>query len=423
MSTAADIAALGRRATFGFAPGAIDRAVGLGADRWLDELVYPDAHGVAAAPDPWVAATFENDPDERQQQALRILDAWLGALTSSSRPLVESMTWFWHDHFAVSFGVVKFPTPFARYLSRLRRHALGDFRTLLQEITTDAAMLLFLDGSTSTAAAPNENYGRELLELYGLGLDAFTEADVRAAAVALTGWTVQPRSDFAVQFIPRRHDATPQTLLGRNVRDAPGVVDAVLDHPACARFVSAKVATWFLGDGVDQTLLDSFARTFRDSGLQIAPLVRAVLRARLDGAGSSTVLSPFPWFAGICKVVGMRPRPGAYFRALSGAGQDPFRPPNVGGWPGPSAWLGASPTAGRLALATTVVDLLPASSPLLDAAARPDLVTLAQLVGLPEGFTDATASALTSLHRSSPGGRAGAAVLAVALAAPELVVA
>jgi len=423
MSSTADIAALGRRATFGFAPGGLDRAVGLGAARWVDELTSPDAHGVAAAPDPWSTASCSNDPDERQQQALGILDGWFGALTKSPRPLVESMAWFWHDHFAVSFGVVKFPAPFARYLSRLRRHALGDFRTLLQEMTTDAAMLLFLDGSTSTAAAPNENYGRELLELYGLGLDEFTEADVRAAAAALTGWVVQPRSDFAVQFVLRRHDARPQQFLGRTVRDAAGVVDAVLDHPACARFVAAKVAAWFLGDDVDAATVDGFARVFRDNDLQIAPLVRAVLLARLDGAGSSTVVSPFPWFAGVCKVAGVRPRPQAYFRALSGAGQDPFRPPNVGGWPGPSAWLGASPTAARLALASTVVDLLPASSPLLAAAARPDLASLAGLLGLPDGFGTGTTAALRDLHGSSPGGRPGAAVLAVALASPELVVA
>ena len=408
---------------FGMAPGELARRRGRGVDALLDELVAPDAHGVAAAADPWAGATYTDEPGARRAEGLDLGERWLGAMTSSPRPLVEAMTWFWHDHFAVSYPVVRFATPFARYLSLLRTHALGDFRRLVLEITTDAAMLDFLDGATSTAAAPNENYGRELLELYTIGVGNFTEPDVRAAATALTGWVVRPRQGYSTQFVRTRHSSVPQTLLGRTVGDVASVVDAAVSHDACATFLAGKLAAWFLGPDHDPALVPGFAAVFRAGGLQIAPLVRAILRAGADGAGRPLVLAPVPWLVAAQKSLGVRLPIATALNFCNLAGQQPLAPPNVGGWPGPAAWLDASATAARVSMASALVDQLPASSPVLQAAAAADLAALATLLGRPAGFAPATVGALRSFAATRPAGAAGAAVAAIALASPDLLVA
>jgi uncharacterized protein (DUF1800 family) len=417
------VAWLARRAGFGLAPGELDRLEKLGSGAYLDMLVAPDRAGVPTTPDMLAGLTFGEDNAARRDDTFNLIDRWLASMHAAVRPLEEMMTWFWHDHFAVSIGVVQRPKLMADHLGLLRRHALGDFGRLVSDVTVDAAMLIFLDGAKSTRQAPNENYGRELLELYTVGIGNFTEADVRAAAVALTGWTIRLREGATVVFDPRRHDSTAQTLLGRSVNDAASVVATAVANAATPRFIAAKVAAWFLGPDVGADAVDRFASTFRAGGLQLEPLVRSVLQAGLDGQGGEIVLAPVPWLAGVQRSLGVRLETRAALRILAGAGQVPLSPPNVGGWPGASAWLGASSTAARLSLAAALVDRLPASSPVLAAAAAGDLVRLADLLGRPTGFSAATRSALADLAASRPGDRAGAAMLAVALASPDLVVA
>jgi uncharacterized protein (DUF1800 family) len=414
---------LARRATFGLAPGELDRRVAQGAAAWLDELLHVEPARTAPLSATFTTASFEDTPTSRRADAVVLADAWFGLVHSTAHPLQAAMAWFWHDHFAVSLQAVSSAIPFARYLGLLHDQALGDFRRLIREVTLDAAMLQFLDGASSTAASPNENFGRELLELYTLGVGAFTEHDVRAAASALTGWVVRPRLDHRVQFVPGRHAAAPQVLLGRTVRDVDTVVDAVVSHEACASFLAAKLAAWFLGPDHDRSLHAGFAKTFRDHDLAIAPLVHAVLSAGLDGRGGELVLAPFPWLSTAQRALGVRLDAGAALRMLALAGQMPLQPPNVGGWPGPHAWLGTSATAARVALASALVDASPPSSPVLRASEALDLEALAALLGLPTGFSVATTDALRSLHRRRPGGRSGSAVAAVALASADMVLA
>ena len=423
MNDREQIAWLARRAAFGLAPGELDRLAGRGADAYLETLVAPDLHGIAAGGDPWSGLTFSDDPTKRRAEGLALAERWLAHQAGTPRPLVAAMTWFWHDHFAVSYAQVKSTQPFSRYLTLLSKHALGDFRQLVTEISTDAAMLIFLDGTTSTGAAPNENYGRELLELYTIGIGSFTEADVRAAAAALTGWVVRPRDEYSTLFVRSRHNTAAQTLLGKTVTDVATVVDAAVRHDACAPFIAAKIAAWFLGPDYDTGLVAGFAKVFRDNNLALAPLVRAILRAGLDGAGGELVLAPLPWLVAAQKALGVSLDTATAYRYLTAAGQAPLTPPNVGGWPGPAAWLGSSATATRVSMASALVDLAPATSPVLRAAAAGDLATLASLLGRPAGFTPATRDALAAFGATKPTGKAGAAVTAVALASPDLLLA
>ena len=359
MTTRDEVAWLARRAGWGLRPGELDALTELGTEAVIDMLVAPDDHGIGPEASPWDGVEYVDDPQQRPGQVLDTIERWVTHLVTTERPFENSLSWFWHDHFAVSYAVVQHLPAMIDHLELLRRHALGDFRQLIREVSTDAAMLIFLDGATSTGEAPNENYGRELLELYTTGVGNYTEDDVQAAAVALTGYVVQRRRGFTVAFVPPRHDDTPQTFLGVNgVNDVDGVVDAAVSHPATPGFIAGKVARHYLGS-VDHGLIDRFATTFADHDLTIAPLGRAVLEAGLDGAGGPLVMAPVPWTVQILRATGATPPPRPLIDLLGLMGQVPGNPPSVGGFPGATTWLASSATAGRFTAAGGIARMTP----------------------------------------------------------------
>jgi len=413
-----EVAWLARRAGWGLAPGELDELSQLDpvalVDRWID----PDAAGIAEPPDPWadITVSFDN-PQEVFADGVA---AWLRHLVSSPRPLIERMTWIWHDHFAVSARVVNFAGLMFDHLRLLRSHALGNFRDLLREVTTDPAMLVFLNGDTSTGADPNENYAREMMELFSVGVGNFTEDDVRAAAVALTGWQVRRRLGTS-RFTPGSHDDSPQTLLGvTGVHDVDSVVDAVTSQPSCAPLVTAKLSAALLGPGVDPALITSLAAEFAAADLELAPLVRGILLAGLDGAGAATVLEPVSWAVNGLKATQAEVPDRGALGLLNAAGQLPMAPPNVGGFPPPPAYLSSSTTAARYTMASVMAATAPADNPARNAAAQGDVAGLADALGRPEGFGETTTAAIESLDAGS-GPTAGAARLALALVSPEVV--
>ena len=403
---------LARRVGFGVGPGQLDEWVELGADAVLDLLTTPDASGVPAVEDPF--AELERTITDNGPNLRETIGAWFGHVIAAERPLQTWMQWFWHDFFAVSAAVVRQPGLVHDHFNLMFDQGLGNFADLLRAMTIDGAMLVFLDGTHSTAAAPNENYGRELLELYSVGVGAFTEADVLAAARALTGWVVRARRDLGVQFVPFRHDDTPQTLLGvSGVSDVDTVVDAVASHPATAPRITRLIARRVLGD-VDDAFIERHATSFA-ADLELAPLVRGLLEDGLDGAGSAVLVEPFPWLAGAVRAVGSPPRDRIVGDALRMAGQVPFVPPNVGGFPPASAYLTTSATIARFNLANAIADGADRSTPARQAADAGDVAGLADALGLPSGFSTETASAIASL--TNPKDR-----LAAALASPDLIV-
>lgn len=413
---------LARRAGFGLAPGQLDVHTAKGAAALLDTLVDPDTAGVPPSPNPFAGLVEINEPDnakEREQRQLMVA-SWIDHMVSTPRQLEEMMTWFWHDHFAVQISVVRSGRAMGNHINLLRKHSLGNFRTLIRDITTDPAMLVYLDGAKSTAKAPNENYGRELLELYTMGIGNYTEADVRAAAVALTGWTVRIRQGADAVFQPRLHDATPQTLLGKRVSDVESVVNTAVEHPATAQNIAGKIATWFLGVPPAKDQLASYANTFTSANFELRPLVKAVLIDGLAGAGAPVVLGPTAWWIATRRATGANPNLTLVMRLLESAGQLPGSPPNVGGWPAMAAWLGASPTASRVSLASLVADNVDAKHATLAAAAKGDHMQLANALGLP-AFGASTLAGLSQIGNC--GRRPGSAVLALALASPEALVA
>ncbi|MEZ5243734.1 MAG: DUF1800 family protein [Acidimicrobiales bacterium] len=420
-TTRDEVAWLARRAAWGLRPGQLDELEALGTAAVVDLLVDPGGNGLVEEPSPWAGFDYVDEPGERARQGLAVLNSWLGHLVTTERPFENTLAWFWHDHFAVSYAVVNHLPLLLDHLDLLRNSAFGDFRTLIRDVTTDGAMLMFLDGATSTGASPNENYGRELLELYTLGIGNYTEDDVRAAAVALTGWVVAPRLGYDVRFVERRHDPTPQDFLGvSGVSGVDAVVDAAVAHPAVPGFIAGKLAAHLLG-GVDSATVTALATTFADNDLRIGPLSRAVLEAGLDGRSTPQVTAPVPWLVSVLKATGAELPGNTALGLLRQMGQVPGNPPNVGGYPGASTWLASSATAGRFTAANLIARLTPADAPTLVAAADRDYDLLADLLLRPGGFSTPTLDALDGLS-STAAPRPGEAVLAVALASPDLLI-
>ena len=229
-------------------------------------------------------------------------------------------------------------------------------------------MLVYLDGRESTGRAPNENFARELMELFTLGVGHYGEPDVKAAAAALTGWRLTLRAEGAT-LVPARHDDRPQRYLGVDgVHDVPTVVAALAAQPALPTFIAGMVATELLGVADEETV-GKLAATFTASGLRIDALVRATLEAGLAGASGKVVLGPVPWLVMAQRFTGASLGPGPRLLGLRAAGQLPMLPPNVAGWPGGPAWFASATVVGRANLAAAVAAATADGQPALEAAA------------------------------------------------------
>ena len=233
----------------------------------------------------------------------------------------------------------------------LRREALGSFRRLLHEIARDPAMLVYLDNAGSRRQAPNENFVREVMELFTLGEGHYTEGDVKEAARAFTGWSLDRDTG---QYVYRRlwHDGGEKTVLGRTGRlDGTEVLDLLLEQPQAAEFVTAKLWREFVSPTPDGAEVRRLASVFRGANYEVKPLMRALLTADAFWAEdnrATIIKSPVDLVVGTLRTFGIQPmdyRPAALAVAL--LGQNLMQPPNVKGWPGGEKWIDASTLLGR----------------------------------------------------------------------------
>jgi uncharacterized protein (DUF1800 family) len=313
------------------------------------------------------AAEFERDQDALATQAassgqLRLLQAaWLHRMIHTPWPLRERMTLFWHDHFATSQAKVNNLSLMARQNTTLREHALGRFGPMLKAIGRDPAMLIWLDATSSRKARPNENYAREVMELFTLGRGHYTEADIREAARAFTGRFVEGDS---TREVATQHDAGVKTVLGRSGQfDGDAVADVLLEQPACATFLAAKLASHFV-DGTrewgDEDVAPLAAR-LRETAYDVSDAVGMILRSRLffdTGTRRKRIKEPVELAVGAIRALEVV-RPTVSTRALAEAcermGQSLFQPPNVAGWPGGEAWLTTTALVARANFAAALV--------------------------------------------------------------------
>ena len=331
------IAHLLRRAGFGGTAEEIDRYTALGFDAAVADLLD------LTRPDP------ASEDAEAQGFDLAVPDGlrawWLYRMVHTTRPLQEKLTLFWHGHFATSLVKVRDPLLMRWQNELFREHGFGSFRTLLQRVSRDPAMLRWLDGNTNRKASPNENYARELLELFTLGIGNYTEDDVRAAARAYTGWFIDQQT-LAFRFAPQAHDAGVKTFLGQTGNlDGDDVVEAILARPAAARLVARKLFRFFVYDDPEPETVERFAAILRAADYELRPLVEALLRSpefSSPRAYHAKIKGPVELVVGAIRQLGATTAYQDLFVPLRRMGQDLFAPPNVKGWDGGLAWVSTS---------------------------------------------------------------------------------
>jgi uncharacterized protein (DUF1800 family) len=333
------VALLLRRAGFGASRQELDRYAGLGVDGTLDELLHPER--VEEDFDGLLASLSGHLIDLQNIEDVQTW--WLYRMVRTRRPLVEKLALFWHGHFAVANTKVNNPLAMHNHLALLREHGLGSYRDLLLGVSRDPAMLIWLDGNTNRKNAPNENYGRELLELFTLGIGNYSEDDVQAAARAFTGWNLTEREFF---FNRNQHDFGPKTFLGKTgPLDGGDIIDAVVSHPATAERICRKLFAFFAYPNPEPPLLGSLVAAYMDSKYDIRAVVRAILRSDAFYSEQSRyghIKSPVEYAVGAVRMLGGQARERGLILALRSMGQDILNPPNVAGWAGGRAWVNPS---------------------------------------------------------------------------------
>lgn len=283
---------------------------------------------------------------------------WLDLMALSNHGLTERMVWFWHGHWATSIEKLNFPLPMFKQNKVFRTHALGDFNTMTKAMLNDGALQFWLDGQDNTVKAPNENLGRELMELFVLGVNRYTEDDVKAISRVLTGYQVV-RSNGTVTIKQNRRDTNPVTLLGKTgVFTGDTLSDFLVARDDCATFISERL--WYRFISSTEVMPTEFSAKNAFAGRNITAAVQAMASdSAMRDPKNALVKSPVEWFISACRALELTPSQLQTTAQLNGyldkLGQVPFRPPNVGGWPAGAAWLSSATSQYRLAFAFWLV--------------------------------------------------------------------
>jgi uncharacterized protein (DUF1800 family) len=272
-------------------------------------------------------------------------------MRTTRTPLTEKMTLFWHNHFVSAEQKVREPALMYRQNQLLRRYAIGDFGTLLHEVARDPAMVIYLDSASNRKGQPNENFAREVMELFTLGEGHYTEQDIKEAARAFTGWSIDPDTG---QFVFRRfqHDDGQKTVLGRSGNlNGDDVLDILLAQPRTAEHVVEKLWREFVSPTPDAAQVKRVAGAFRDSRYDTRVALRALLTSDAFYAPenrASLVKSPVDLVVGTLRQFRFSTGEMLPFAfTLAQLGQNLFAPPNVKGWPGGEAWINSTTLLAR----------------------------------------------------------------------------
>jgi uncharacterized protein (DUF1800 family) len=306
---------------------------------------------------------------------------WLQEMVTTQTPLREMMTLFWHGHYASSIGKVLVSQAMFHQNEKHRQHGVGNFRTLLREMTRDPAMMIYLDLEDSDRTKPNENYARELYELFALGIGNYSQSDIMETAKALSGLVLDAptgalkparvttpdtnrrftRDGITTRLDPTLHDDGVKTVLGRKGNfGVDEIVDIAVEQKACGDFLSAKLIAYFGAVDKGNALRDRMSTEFRKSGYEIGAMLKVLFTSPEFYSEESRlclIKSPIVMVVGSARQLSLElePTPGL-FRYLAALGQELFNPPNVKGWPGGESWIGAGTLALRYHFADIVLE-------------------------------------------------------------------
>jgi uncharacterized protein (DUF1800 family) len=378
----ATAAHLMNRAGFGGSPQDIENLRQMGLNKavawFVDYEKTPDNTPAPdwANPDPDQIAKREAirlaaDPETRQmlqQQQFQDLNSqmadlrywWVRRMALGPRPFQEKMTLFWHGHFATSFEKVRMPYFLWLQNETLRQNATGNFNQLLIAVAEDPAMLLYLDGAHSYKNNPNENFAREVMELFTLGEGNYTEQDIQQAAKAYTGWGLA-KDRLHYEYHPFNHNDGPKTIFGQTGNfTGEDVLNMICAKPQCAQFITKKIWRFFAQDEPPQAIIDALATEFQNHGMDLKHLVNVIFRSKAFYAPDvirSQIKSPVQWLvASAHQLQAPLPTQPMTLVMLRQLGEELFNPPNVKGWDGGIAWITTNNLLDRYNFAAALVE-------------------------------------------------------------------
>lgn len=399
-----------RRSGFGASGPEIDAAAAVGYQATVESLLSeePDP-GTAATPPPGPgsgeAAATATKQGANSEQARDLVAWWLARMTAVRNPWPEKRTYFWHGHYATSITKVKSAALMLAQNQTERTLGGGTFPVLMRAMFTDPAMMIWLDAEGNTAKAPNENLARESMELFSLGVGNYTENDVRQAALALTGWRLR-RGSSQPFFDTAAHAPGPETILGTTASfDVDSFTALLMAQPANPKFIAAR--HWLrLGSlepapsATSAALVSAYG-----SGGDLGAVHRALFNdPAFTGATAryALVKQPVEYVVGVLRALRITPPADGSGKdsqtlrtALSGLGQLPFDPPNVGGWPSGLLWLTTAAAQARIDFTRWAAKAGEISS-VEDASSSSRVDAVGYLLGVDE-FSDRTRAALSDV--------------------------
>ncbi|MGH8066954.1 MAG: DUF1800 domain-containing protein [Candidatus Entotheonellia bacterium] len=366
-----------RRAGFGASRAEIEAKAAQGYDATVEALLNPEAQ---PAVDEDLMLRY--NPAYNQAAAIEVnIQRWLYFMINNPRQLQEKMVLFWHMIFCAGHSKIDSGEEMGRMIAMFREHGMGNFRDLLMRLSTSPAMMYYLDNTESHKVAINENYGRELLELFSLGVGKdeefnYSEADVKVCARAFSGWNVAPayppfpygRSPWEFRYDPADHDESEKTFLGQTGRwNGEDIVDIICKQPGTARFLSRHMYNFFVADEVpvpswrmtppkDQEAIATLEKAYFDSGYEIKAMLKALFTSdffKADAARFARVASPAEMVAGLMRMVGEHRgeiKPGLFeiSQEPKYMGMDLMNPPTVEGWHTGHEWIDSGTLVERI---------------------------------------------------------------------------
>ena len=363
------IAHLLRRAGMGSTVNDVDRLVKLGYEAAVEELLFPELRPQL---DEDVIRRYHVD-----QNSLMLIESsqayWLYKLINTQRPLEEKLALFWHGLFATAYGKLNHAKAVANQIELFRRIGLSNIRKLLVSISRDPAMLFWLDNKDNTRLQPNENYGRELLELFSMGIGTYEEQDVKNCARAFTGWTINNaeymsiragrdsvwpygRLDWQFSYRPEMHDDSMKTFLGRRGRfNGDDIIDIICEQKATANYICAKLYEFFVSDTHQEEAIKALSDVFTESHGDIRQVLRFLFNSndfKAQCNRRSKVMSPVELLTQTCRIAGSHAFPDwtivQVAMDMNFMGQEILNPPTVEGWHTGREWIDTGSLVERL---------------------------------------------------------------------------
>ena len=342
------------RALFGYSKEDLDFALSQTLENYVDNYLLADLPQ-PQSPGFWVEDTSSYNNSVRSRE---LTYWWYNLMLTQGHSLQEKMVLFWHNHFVSELSVVNLPQRMYKQNKLFREFAFGNFKELTKQVTVDPAMLIYLDNTKNRKEDPNENYARELMELFTLGIGNYSESDIAEAAKALTGWQVEGLDSY---FNPERFDDSQKTFMNETGNfDHIEIIDIIFKKPEVAKHLCRKLYKEFVYFESDESIVDQLANIFRENNYELKPVLSALFKsdyfysAEIIGA---KIRSPIEHMIPLIKQFKINKPDYEYLRDIANdVGQTLFSPPNVAGWEGDKTWINTNTLPARNIFSDRIID-------------------------------------------------------------------